>query len=101
MSEIKRREKRTYLVGLAMIKFRLNLLIKVKANNDYCALLEAMKKFTKIQAEDYPEKREFILDSWKAEEKMLTTRYKTFTALHDYLCCIGFIVSKPLILKDT
>ena len=89
---------RTYVVGLALIKFRQNLMIRVRANNDYYAVLEAMRKFTRIQADDYPEKAGWIEESWEAEEKMLTARCKTFDSLHNYLCCVGFIVSKPLII---
>ena len=91
---------RTYVVGLALIKFRQNLMIRVRANNDYCAILEAMRKFTRIQAEEYPEKAGWIEESWEAEEKMLTARCRDFNSLHNYLCCIGFIVSKPLIIED-
>jgi hypothetical protein len=91
---------RTYVVGLTLLQFRKNLLIKVRANNDYYAILEAMRRFTMLQAEEYPEKFEHIEEAWEAEEKRLTSRCKTFDDLHNYLCMVGFVVSKPLIIKE-
>lgn len=91
---------RSYVVGLTLLKFRQNLLIRVRANNDYYAILEAMGKFTLLQSAAYPEKAGYIEDSWEAEKARLISRCKDFEALHNYLCMIGFVVSKPLIIKE-
>lgn len=91
---------KTYLVGLCITAFRQNLMIKVKANNDYCALLGAMKKLRAHVADMYPSKRDMVEENWEAEEKELCARFKTYDALKDYLCVAGFIVTTPYVLVD-
>lgn len=91
---------RTYVVALGVLEFRQNVLVKVRANNDYCAILEAMRKYTKTQASEYEDKAAWINQSWEAEEKLLCSRCRTFPELHSYLRHIGFLISKPLIIEE-
>ena len=60
-----------YIVGLTIVAFRNNILIKVRANNDYYAVLGALRKYNKILAESYPEKSDLILNSWETEKERL------------------------------
>ena len=91
---------RTYLVGCCIVGFRQNLMIKAKANNDYCALLAAMKKLRRHVADMYPENSQFIEANWEAEERELCKRFKNYDQLKDYLAVAGFVMTKPFIIDD-
>ena len=96
---VKQRYK-TYLVGLCVIGFRQNLMITVKANNDYMALLGAMKKLRRQIADTYTTKSDMIVAAWEDEEKELTRRFKTYDSLKDFLGVAGFVVTTPYLLEN-
>lgn len=88
-----------YIVGLTVVHERRNILIKVSANNDYYAVIGALRRFNASLGDAYPEKREFISKSWEAEKERLLSHCKDYNSLHNYLCLIGLIVSKPMLLE--
>lgn len=89
-----------YLVGVCVTAFRQNLMLKVTANNDYCALLMAMKKLRAHVASMYPSKSDMIEENWEAEEKELCSVFRDYDSLKSYLCVAGFIVTTPYLLTD-
>ena len=100
MKKLKAAPKRTYLVGVCVTAFRQNLMITVKANNDYCALLGAMKKLRSHVADMYPSKRDMVEENWEEEERELCKNFKDFDSLKSYLCVAGFIVTTPYRLTE-
>ena len=92
--------RKQYLVAVCITAFRQNFQVKVRANNDYCALLETMRKIRSIVSEMYPRKADMIEDNWKEEEKELCARFRDYDSLKSYLCVAGFIVSTPYQLTE-
>ena len=91
---------KTYLVGCCIVGFRQNLMIKVKANNDYFALLGAMKKLRRHVSDMYPENSQFIEANWEAEQAELCKRFRDYDQLKGYLAVAGFVMTTPFILED-
>lgn len=92
--------RKQYLVAVCITAFRQNFQVKVRANNDYCALLETMRKIRSIVSEMYQHKADMIEDNWKEEEKELCARFRDYDSLKSYLCIAGFIVSTPYQLTE-
>ena len=92
--------RKQYLVAVCITAFRQNFQVKVRANNDYCALLETMRKIRSLVSEMYPHKSDMIEDNWKEEEKELCARFRDYDSLKSYLCVAGFIVSTPYQLTE-
>ena len=92
---------RIYMVAICTLEDKTNRLVKVKANNDYYALIGLMRDIAKEAATQNPSKAQVIKRLWKAEKQMLLDKYKTYDCLKNYLRMIGLIVSKPLIWKES
>lgn len=87
--------KKTYVMALCLKELRSNLMFVVQAHNDYDAIMAGMKAYSIHCAEQAPGRKQEIISNWREEKKAFMRAYPTYDALHNGLCMLGIIISKP------